>query len=220
MRLGNDLLYQLIHEETMKQLILKKLFILAAILSCPVIANGDLILDFSADGSVSQFTVDAGQTIEVPIYLRQLSVMSVDLTTDALTDFGLNGALMGGDSTITGVRANGVFEVDFSEVLNDGSNAELAASTFGSGQTGEAILLGSFTIMGISEGTTMLNLTDSNPAPTAQDFLTASFANNFDADVFAPSAAVAIRVSAVPEPSSLLMLGCLGLTFVQRRRKA
>ncbi|MEM6365844.1 MAG: hypothetical protein AAF745_15560 [Planctomycetota bacterium] len=187
-------------------------------------AFGDLILSFSADGSVSDFEVIVGDQVEVPIYLRQLSVSgsSPDITIDPLESFGITAVLSGGNAIFTNAVAASPFDTfDFSSIDSSLTSADLVGnSEFGEGQSGQSILLGTFSVQGNSVGDVIgLNLFDPNPG-SFEDFITETSVDSFDADVFAPTASATISVTAVPEPSGLAFCGlaAIGLATMRRRK--
>lgn len=178
-------------------------------------SQADLILDFSPDGSATSFSVLAGGTVEVPVYLRQLSVSppTPDITTDGLIDFGLSVTLSGGSIAFTAATTDSAFDFGNLSTVNSPTSASLVGSVQFTtpGITGSAIKLGSLTIVGNTAGSTStLTLFDTNPGMSVQDFLTENLSGNFDSDVFAPAATTTLSV--VPEPSGLLA-GLLGIAF-------
>ncbi|MEM6473325.1 MAG: PEP-CTERM sorting domain-containing protein [Planctomycetota bacterium] len=189
-------------------------------------AFGDLVLSFSADGSTSDFEVVVGDQVEIPIYLRQLSVSgsSPDITIDPLESFGIAAILSGGNAIFTDAAAASPFDsFDFSSIDSSLVSADLIGnSEFGEGQSGQSILLGTFRVQGLLvDDVISLDLFDPNPG-AFEDFITEMSVDNFDADVFSPTASATISVVAVPEPSSMAFFGIVvfGLAATRRRTRS
>lgn len=198
------------------------IFIGVCVYLVPLVAQADLVLDFSADGSATSFTVPVGGTVEVPIFLRQLSAMSPDITIDPLVAFGFRGNLSGGTSFFSDATVSGPFSDAGSTAVFPTQTAELVGLDLSITPIalGSAIQLGTFEITGGAAGDTVtLILSDLSGF---DEFATDS-ADGFDNDIFATIASTTI--SAVPEPSaSLLGLlaaigGCIQLR-VGRRKKS
>jgi len=184
-------------------------------------ASADLILDFSTDGTVDRFSVVEGQKIEIPVYLRQLSVntMSPDITIDPLESFGLTGTLTGGTASFTAAIAAAPFNELDDSIVTSTTMADLVGSVFlDAGQNGAAIKLGAFTVMGKTAGD-VSTLTLSDTFPSFGDFVTANALEDFDADVFGPTPFTTITTTAVPEPGSSLLIFFVTLVGLLRRSR-
>ena len=175
---------------------------------CSNVCRGEFILHFSPDGTVSNYNVTVGATVDIPIYL-------VETTTSQLSSRGMEfiGVRLQfssglGDATFVQAFINPLFSESV-EVLSDAG----FASVSGTIPTGDPIpmdsplLLGTFRFQGNAlNNVTTLSLADPN---RFGDF-------TFD-NVLAESGPLSslgiddqinfsqtITITAVPEPSSLL----------------
>lgn len=174
-----------------------------------------LFLDFSADGLTTGFNVVEGQTIEIPIFLRQTGPgpFNPDLTSDALVTFGVRADLTAGpgSSTITGSSISS----PFIDLLNLSTSAPTFAQIYGDdltgSATGSAIEIARITVMGNS-ASNVTTLTLSDPVPGGfEDFGTLVF-GGIDSQVF--STTPSISITTVPEPTSFALLGLGGLAVL------
>ena len=176
-------------------------------------ARAGAVLSFTPDGSPANFQLQLGETLEIPIYLIQTLTPPTnppDITTDPLISFGVRIDLSTavGSATITGISISNPY-IDLTNSSRFGASfAEILGEDLSSSSTGTAIELGSITVAGNSVGSvTEVSLSD--PALGLEDFATLSF-GGFDSQVFGSASPITtISVSAVPEPSPGLYLGCV-----------
>ncbi|MCG8652559.1 MAG: hypothetical protein MI861_22150 [Pirellulales bacterium] len=177
-----------------------------------------LILDFSADGSVTEFTVNPGETVEIPIFLRQVGPgpFMPDLTSDGLIGFGIEVDLTDtpGSSTSTGFSISSPFIDLTNNSMAGPSNLKLFGDSL-FGVTGSSFELARITVLGNTAGNvTNITLGDPNPG-IMQDFGTLAF-GGIDSQVFATSATTSVTV--VPEPASWLILTAFSAVLLVRRK--
>lgn len=194
-------------------------------------ASADFVLGFSDDEGASfatAFDLGLGDTANIGIYLQQAGADSV-LTVEGLSSWGLDlNHTSPSFGTIVGASANPVFDISNHEVSTAtgfewefGESADL-------GVLGDSILLGSFQYQADSEGSTIFTVKDRLPGAGFgnSSWLTPAL-TELDEQIFGIGAAGDFQfsvnsasVSAVPEPTSLVLLGGVAsmMLMVRRRR--
>lgn len=203
------------------------LSLLTLVLTLPVaiVADGAVVLDFSADGSVTGFSTTVGNSVEVPIFLRFLSpdASHPDTSTTPLTVWAVRGDLTAGDATIP--TSPFTFSSPYADDFGNPSSSTSATFNFNgfsiTGTAATAVQLGSVKVQGTTLGN-VTTVTLSDPSALDDFGVTPAFAGGFDPAVFATTASTTIAV--VPEPSSFLFVGLIGagalLRFGFLKRKA
>ena len=126
-------------------------------------AHGELTLAFDPMGDVVDFTVNVGETVDVPVYLVQTGspIVNGDLLNDGIISMGLQ---LSYDSTadisvVVDATPDAAF-FEFQETLIDnvqGNAAMVGAVGFTEpAVTGSSVLLGTFTFQGITRGNVTL----------------------------------------------------------------
>ena len=191
-------------------------------------ANADLVISFSTDNGstfIDATTITAGDTISVGIYLRDSDPNGV-LVNDGLFGFGMVGELAPQNlGTIRGTMINPAFEF---EPMNASTSVRIdwKAATFETAPSGAEIWLGSFDYQSSAAGISSFTFVDRQPGngDAETDWLSGTGAT-LDELIFGEGASGSYQfsvnaTSAVPEPSSLVLLGCSGIWSVGRRRRA
>jgi hypothetical protein len=148
-------------------------------------ARGDIILGFTPDGSVTNFNVPVGQTVQVPLYLIERN--QAPLSGNILANFGLVGAgvrvdygntLPGGASgTSAGIDPPGWFSPGGYPIVNNNPNGlmgnlDVYGTTFGAAAPAvgspPAVRFGTLTFTGNTIGNvTTLMTTNTQPSTVA-----------------------------------------------------
>lgn len=192
-------------------------------------ACADLILSFSADNGVSfsdSFTVAVDDSLTIGIYLQQTAPDTI-LTDEGMVGWGFdltrdNVAL----GSISNAAANSVYDFENHNVTTAaGFEWEYGTtSTDPADFQGSLFHLGSFQFDPTGEGSTLFTVEDRR---VGTGFGNASWltplANNFDEQLFGSGAAgsfqFSINATAVPEPSSLVLMSGVAAFGVLRRRR-
>lgn len=180
--------------------------------------HAGIVLSFSPDGSPVNFLDSVGSAIEIPLFVNQtipLALGEPDLTIDGLAGFGFIGTVDPAFGQITNftfappyIALNFPVFPSSSEVIA-GGNLNFPSPTGGS------IQLGTFTVQATSPGDFVLTITDD---PFFDDFVTDSF-TTIDTVIFPTSStSYSAIITAVPEPSSMLLVGVIAGACVIRRR--
>lgn len=201
-------------------------------------AHADLILSFSPTGTPITFSVVAGQTIAIPVYLveRNQAPLTNILSSEGLFSAGvrLNYDTIAGSATViaNGAVLNPAFNTNTSgfPTINNASGfaAVSGATTNFSGVpasgTPAAVLVGTFTFLGNQVGNVTTISTAKPQSLAFPEFLsnttgtvleTESYANIFftagnTSNPLAYSTTIT-TISAVPEPATWGLLGCVGI---------
>lgn len=204
-------------------------------------AHAGYIIQFSTDPSVNHFDVAVGSTLDVGIYVAQTAPSS------ALTDFGLISVGLGITFDPTKIQIDGANPFTFSGNFPSGHDVAFSNGTlriYGESLfnnvganpgpvpfKGDTILIGTLSLQTLVAGNFNVSVGDYEPsAPDFADFgLGGLGANtNFDKLLFGNNTQGTFQFSAgltaVPEPSSILLLGSLviacGVRFRLRARRS
>ena len=206
--------------------ILVTLSILA--ISSPTVSGQTIAYQFAdATGTpTSSFNVAIGQTVDVRVYLMQLTGTSLSddgglLGASVRVNFG-SSSFTSLTTTLPAIIANGG---PWSDGVTNGSDATSGVITVvksaapGVAPISNRILLGTYQFTGQSIGVTNLSAVDTNPGVSG-DIVT--FNNFFELDdqLVGP---VNSFITVVPEPSTILLIGTAGIGIcrvIVRRRKA
>jgi hypothetical protein len=193
-------------------------------------AIADLILGFSIDDGGSfanSFDVEVGASLAIGIYLQQTDPDTV-LTDDGIVSWGFDltraPASLG---TISNPSVNPVFDFENHNVTTATGFEWEYSETASSGIKGNAILLGGFQFDSTAKGISLFTVEDRlvGSGVGNASWVTSSF-DFLDEEIFGTGAADTYQfsitaTSAVPEPSSFVMLSCIaGLAIGRRRRTA
>ena len=195
--------------------------LLVLVTAFPVVSQAGIIASFTADGSAfAPSAIGVGQTLSLPLYLFQTG-------TTELTDPGLLSAGLGVTFSPTGV-------VDVtSAILGTGWNSLFSLvsvnNTAGTAaiqsgldfvdpaltETGGSILLGTLEFKGVTAGAAVLTIGD---ADLQLDDTLDGNGNILDGSItFGDTTSITVISSAVPEPSSFVVIGVLATFFATRR---
>jgi hypothetical protein len=204
------------------------LFLLVFSLSFSASSHADNLIQFSIDGGSTfgdSFVIDTGSSVDAGVFLSETSPDTA-LSDDGLLGFGLTGTLASADAgVIAAASPDSVFDLlTTDEFTSTTINWESAAFS-NAAPTGSSIALGSFGFDSIADGTSTLTFGDIQPGAGSANanWLTGAGAE-LDQNIFGSGSTgtfqVSISTSAVPEPSSVVLLGLASsLVFVRRRRK-
>jgi hypothetical protein len=192
-------------------------------------ARADYVYEFDSGSTpMSSFTVAAGSTVTVNVYLKELDTNGT-LQSQGLQSAGVNvisdAPSAASVASASAIAANPGFANQSNSV--SGGTATLQADNFGNANivfpaSGDPnrILLGSFTFTGNAAGTA--NLTAQNIDPTGEFSYNVTGSGN-SLDSLISNGTATITVTAVPEPGGLLLGGLaaagLGVGAWRRWRK-
>jgi hypothetical protein len=189
--------------------------VFAIIVFCSSIANAAIIAQFELEG---QTTVQPGGSTAISVYFRETttagtpSILSNPNGGLVNANFSISRSLSTGNNRITSTTANPVFNDALPlTIAADGSSADFPLYTLTNSPTGVAsgpnsfrILLGTFNVTGGPAGSTA---TFSTVQPGEFDFLLGDGVNDTGPlYVGLQLAPTSISVTAVPEPTSVLLL--------------
>ncbi|TWU58483.1 hypothetical protein Poly51_12610 [Rubripirellula tenax] len=193
----------------------------------PSVAQADLVLSF---GSVEE-NVAVGQTFSVDIIATQTD--NGNLIPGGDIRSGQDGLFFAGMRLVSSrptVASSMLVTVgpSFSDsIITPSTETELFIESalvnnfipaFALNTDPTSLILGTYSFTGLSSGSTMLTLVDPNPF---DDWVFGNDAGENDAAVFAGAGSLTINVSAVPEPSSFVLVSCVaGLAIWRRRHRA
>ncbi|MEM1227033.1 MAG: PEP-CTERM sorting domain-containing protein [Planctomycetota bacterium] len=180
--------------------------------------HAGIVLSFSPDGSPVNFLDSVGSAIEIPLFVNQtipLALGEPDLTIDGLAGFGFIGTVDPAFGQITNFTfAPPYIALNF-PVFPSSSEVIAGGNLNFPSPTGRSIQLGTFTVQATSPGDFVLTITDD---PIFDDFVTDSF-TTIDTVIFPTSStSYSAIITAVPEPSSMLLVGVIAGACVIRRR--
>ncbi|MEO1524699.1 MAG: PEP-CTERM sorting domain-containing protein [Planctomycetota bacterium] len=195
-----------------------------AVCSNPLSAG--LALNFSNDNGTSfadSFSVQTGEKMTIGVFLQQTAPDTI-LNDEGIVSWGFDIAPSSAMSgTLASPNINADFDFENHNVATAGGYQLEYAQSSGTGVMGDSILLASFeftsSAAGISEFTIGDRLVGSGPGNVT--WLTPSF-NTLDEQIFGAGAGDTYQfsvssISAVPEPSSFLLLSGLGGYALLRR---
>lgn len=202
-------------------------FAAVCMLCSPAVA--DVVINFSTDNGTSftnDFDVEVGGSLSVGIYVQQTGGDTV-LTDEGLVSWGFD-LTSSPDSfgSIASATVNPVFDFSNHDVTTTTGFEWEFFESVGTGIKGNEILLGTMQFDSTGVGMTTFSITDRIPGGGGANanWVTPSL-NFLDEQIFGTDAADTIQFTitsstAVPEPSSLATLSCLGvLVFSRRKRK-
>lgn len=197
------------------------LFLVSSMVGTGAHGAFDYTLSFTADGTppVSAFTGNVGDTIQIPVYLFETgtntgtqgfadglqlygAVFQVNLSSQSLSSATGNNPLNGG---VSGNLAG--FSTSF-------SGAGVASSVAG---TGRSALIGTVNVELTTVGVSTIQLAENTTLSNEATLGLSGGSPNVSIDVSNFSSA---SISAVPEPSSIAVLGLTCVGLVMRRRRA
>lgn len=191
-------------------------------------APAGLVLSFSDDSGASfsdEFSVQTGDSLTVGLYLQQFDGETI-LTDEGLFSWGLDVTNTSpGIGSIAGAAVNPAFDTPNHDVTTaSGFEWEFADSSF-AGVQNESILLGTFRYEARNEGTSAFTIEDRvvGPGFFNANWFTPSL-SSLDEQIFGVGSAgnyqfTVNSVTAVPEPSSILLFGFVSCALVCQRRR-
>lgn len=195
-------------------------------LLCHLTAQAALVITFSLDDGgtfTNSVTSGVSDSVQVSVFLSQ-SDPETRLTDIGLQNFGTRATFNPGSVEISNPTVSNPFVPVFDSIDNATGNLELAGLTFSPVQSAN-VKLGEFTLLTSSAGTTVLDFGDFDPSASASNF---TLGNDVDLDpgLFSStgqgsdrSRSYRFTVTAVPEPSSMLLASLGGAVLILRRRK-
>ncbi len=203
----------------------------AVTLSCVLsqIASADLVLSFSIDGGTnfdSEFDVLAGDSLTVGVYLQETALDTI-LTDEGLLGFGLAAVTSPTNlGLISAATINPTFDFPSTNEFTASTTNWEATVFLNSAPSGTAVELGTFQFDTNANGTTVFSFSDIQPGTGSANtnWLTGLSGSELDQQIFGAGSSNTFQFSinassAVPEPSSIVMLSCLAFLFVGTRRK-
>jgi hypothetical protein len=189
----------------------------AALLSFAVTSQARADFVFEID-PVSA-TLNVGDTLNTSLYVRATTPASIaDFSTLNSMSFNLSGT--GGTVSIGSWAKNAAFNLGAASGTPAGSSLSqaVASSLAGVTPTANRVRLGNISFVATSLGATTFSFTDPNPSPTTNMlYLNPSAAGvTMDERVFTPASN--FTITAVPEPSSMALLGIVGAGLAAVRR--
>jgi hypothetical protein len=177
-------------------------------------AKADFVFEIDPIGSIN-----VGQTLNTSLYVRATTAPSIaNFSSLGAMSFNLSGT--GGGVTITNWTKNPSFSLGAASGIPAGSALSQAStqSLLGAPANLGRVKLGDISFTGVSVGTTNFSFADPNPGTTADMVYLnpSSNAISMDSQVF--SSASSFSVTAVPEPSSMALLGLAGAGLAAARR--
>ena len=189
--------------------------------------KADNLLEFSIDGGNTfgdSFVIDADSSVEVDIFLSE-TAPDTALANDGLVGFGLRGLLGSTDAgSISAGNLDSVYDFPATEEFTADSVTLEGLVLNNPVPTGSRIALGSFLFDSSGEGTSILTFGDIQPgAGSANANWLTGAGVELDEAVFGAGSAGTFRLtlstSAIPEPSSLMVLGLVSAVTVLRRKR-
>ncbi len=199
---------------------------LLILVMCSSRSHAELVYAFNTTGTNQSFTVNSGGTVDIPIYLIQMGTEN-RLNTVGMFAMGatMNYAQQSGPAgiaTVSGALLATHWDLNTSAIVVAGQTVVMEGlvsnPAFPALATNNAILLGTMTFdAGAVGNVTSLSLSLANNSAFANLFvdINETFPVN---DLIFRTASIQTIV-AVPEPSSLLLVGTLGVILGFSRRK-
>lgn len=207
---------------------MNRIFLMAAslvLLFCPP-TRADLTLEFSVDNGstyTNTHTLTAGNSVSIEVYLRDSDAAGV-LVNDGLFGYGLRGT---GFDTSNWTRQNSAIDSVFDFSVDSSTDTEIrwnGAVFNNAAPTGQDLLLGSFDLLSLSTGTTILSFSDIDPGTdSGNNSWVSGTGSELDQLIFDPGlggqSTYNLTIIAVPEPSYLcIVMAICGCKAIQRRR--
>ncbi|MFK7737688.1 MAG: PEP-CTERM sorting domain-containing protein [Pirellulaceae bacterium] len=190
-------------------------------------AHADLVISFSTDQGAtfgSNFELQVDDDLTVGIFLRQTAPDDI-LTTEGLSSFGLDLVATTSEfGEVANPSVNSQFDFEETSMETPTGFQWEYASASDEGVRASSVFLGEFDFASRSVGQTDFTLTDLFPGtgPGDASWFTSEI-TELDERIFGTGAAgsyqFSINSTAVPEPSSLLLLGAIGAVATQVRRR-
>lgn len=198
------------------------------LLIVPTTGNAGLVLDFSDDNGVSfadDFTVQTGEGLTIGVFLRQTAPDTI-LNDEGIVSWGFDLTRSLSSGTLASPTVNPEFDFENHNVATAAGYELEYAQTSGVGVSGDSIPLASFEFTSLSDGTTDFEIGDRlvGAGPGNATWFTSGFVE-LDEQIFGTGAVDTYRfsvssISAVPEPSSLMVLGgVFGVSILRRPRR-
>ena len=193
------------------------------------LATAELILGVSADNGTTfatDFDVQVGDSLNLGIYLQQTGPNTI-LTDEGIVSWGFDLSRSPTDlGTISNASANTVFDFENHNVTTASGFEWEYADSSDFGLQGDAIFLGSFEFDATADGTSLFAIEDRiiGGGAFSANWFTPLF-TDLDEQIFGTFATnqfqFSVNATAVPEPSSFILLGSVaGLLLGRRRRDA
>lgn len=183
-------------------------------------------LNFSIDGGTTfgnSFAIQSGSSTTVEVYLSEIAP-DTTLTSEGLFGFALRGDLdAGSPGAISAASINPQFDFPGTETFNAVAIQWQAAVFANATPRGANILLGNFQFDSSGAGTSTFAFSDLEPGNTSAEagWITEE-ATELDQLIFGSGAtdsfSLSLTASAVPEPSSLVLLIGLATAILPGRR--
>ncbi len=209
-----------------KQHFTKILALLVAATCLGGTAQAETVLQFSNDSGTTfanAFTVDTGETATVQIFLTETAA-DTQLVNDGLIGFGLDLVHSEGLGNISSADPNSFFDLENHDVRSaNGFQWEYFESN-STGLRASTVLIGTLDFATTGEGTTTFTVSDRlvGSGFTNASWLT-STVSALDEEIFGSGASetfgFSISTTAVPEPSSIILLCATSIGFLAIRRR-
>lgn len=178
-------------------------------------ADAALVLSFSQPNA----TITVGQSIDVDLILTQTSpIAAVDITTNGLDFVEIELFLNSPAASVTAIAPGaGFVNSGFSSTLiplMSIQSSDIAHGVTAASGSPTSIVLGTFTFTGNSVGT--MTATTVDTILTEFAFVTPPSPIDIDAMIFGTES-FTLNVTAVPEPSSMMLMGASFCYFVSRK---
>jgi hypothetical protein len=207
------------------QKIATTLCLLVLMLAYNTTAHADNLIQFSIDGGTTfgdSFVIDAGSTVDVGVFLSETAPDTV-LNDDGLFGFGLTGILSSGAAgAIADASPETVFNGVFTNEFDASSITWNVGVLTGDVPTGSSIALGSFQFDSSGDGASTLTFADIDP--DAPNWLAGDGTTELDDNIFGAGSTrtfqLNLSTTAVPEPSSVVLLGLASTLGLLRRKRS